>query len=66
MISGIVYKDVDERHGGIVALQLFQHLFGCLGIDLLGLDKGELKGFKIKRALNVQALSVNLISFKKA
>lgn len=57
MVAGIVEKDVNSRHGGILGLQLFQHLSRCLGIDLLAFHKGELKGLEIKRALNVQPLA---------
>jgi hypothetical protein len=35
---------MDGGHGLVVALQLFQHLSGCLGIDLLPFHKGELEG----------------------
>ena len=57
MIAGIVDKDMDGRHGLVVALQLCQHLLGCLGIDLLAFHKGELEGLKVKRALNVEPLA---------
>ena len=57
MISGIVDKDMDGRLGRVVALQFFQHLLGCLGVDPLTLDKGELKSLQIKRALDIKPLA---------
>lgn len=57
MVTSIVEKDVNCRHGRVLGFQLFQHLPRCLGIDLLTIHKGELKGLKIKCALNVQPLA---------
>jgi len=57
MIAGIVQEDMDGSHGWGAALQLFQYLSGCLGIDLLTFHEGERQGFKIKRTLNVEQLS---------
>ena len=51
MIAGIVDKNMDGRHGLVVAFQFFQHLSGCLSIDFLAFHKGELEGLKVKRAL---------------
>ena len=42
--SGIVEKDVNRFHDEVLGFQLFQHLARCLGVDLLALDKSELKG----------------------
>ena len=57
MIAGIVDKDMDGRPGLVVALQLFQHLLGCLGIDLFAFYKGELECLKVKRTLNIEPLA---------
>ena len=57
MIAGIVDKNMDGRHGLVVAFQLFQHLSGCLGIDLLAFHRGDLESLKVKRALNVEPLA---------
>ena len=57
MIAGIVDKNMDGRHGLVVAFQFFQHLSGCLSIDFLAFHKGELEGLKVKRALNVEPLA---------
>lgn len=57
MMAGIVQENMDGSHGWVVALQLFQHLSGCLGIDLLTFHEGELEGLKVKRTLNVEPLS---------
>lgn len=54
MIAGIVHIDVDDCHRGIVAFQLFQHLFCRQRIDLLSFHKGEVEGLKIKRPLDVK------------
>ena len=43
MIAGIVDKNMDGRHGLVVAFQFFQHLSGCLSIDFLAFHKSELK-----------------------
>ena len=54
MVAVIVEEDVNCRDGWGLGFQFFQHLLVCLGIDLLGFDKGELKGLKIKRTLDVE------------
>ena len=45
-MAAVFWRDgsVHCRHGWVLGFQLFQHLLGCLGIDLLALDKAELKG----------------------
>ena len=57
VITRVVHEDMNGGHCRVVVFQLFQHLFGRLGVDLLALNKGELEGLKIERALNVEALA---------
>ena len=51
VITRIIDKDMDGCHRRVVAFQLFQHLFCRLGVDPLTLNKGELEGLKVERAL---------------
>ena len=53
----VVQKDMNGRHCRGVALQLFQHLLGRMGVDLLTLNKGELEGLKVERASYVEPLA---------
>ena len=57
VITCVVHEDMKVCLRRVVAVQLFQHLFGCLGVDLLTLNKGELKYLHIKRALYIEALA---------
>ena len=57
VITRVVHEDMNGRHCRVVAFQLFQHLFGRLGVDLLTLNKGELEGLKVERALYVEPLA---------
>ena len=50
----IVEHDVNCDLRRVVSLNQFQHFQGGFSIDFFAFDEGELEGFEIKRALNVE------------